>query len=140
MNKNVTYLREGTHCPFSSMEFARQTTIGITEALGNYRDSHMNINVYTPPYAEGEYPDGFLRLLFYKETEEVPAQVGIEFGQTDDDNNVIRFGFDRHEWEKFPDDPHSGGINAVNFDEAWRIVCLLGKELKVRSISLSYGY
>lgn len=139
MQSAIKYLETGSHCPFSSVEFAQKTAGEVVSALGIYQASRMNINVYTPPYEETDFPDGFLRLLFFNDN--LPwAQIGVEFGQTDETDTVVRFGFDRVAWEKDPDDPHSGGINAVNFDEAWRIVCLIGKSLQITEVSISYGY
>lgn len=139
MLSKIIYREEGTHCPYTSFEFANQTAEEIVAALSEYREAAMQINVYTPPYAEDDFPDGFIRLIFFKENLKT-AQIGLEFGQTDENDLVAHYEFDRRAWENTPDDPHSSGINAVKFDEAWRIICLVARDLKILHISISYGY
>lgn len=138
MNSAVSYLPESMQEPAESYVFARKTTDEILEAVGDYRGGRMDINVYMPRYILGSPEGGFIRLSFQKEDAE-PALIGVSFGETAGENEVVRFGFDRESWEKYPNEPHSGGINAFNFDEAWRIICLLGTDLVIQQVTISYG-
>ena len=52
----------------------------------------------------------------------------------------LRAGFDATASLRDPHNPHASGIYAVNFDEAWRIVCLVAHYLEAHSLTLSYGY
>jgi hypothetical protein len=42
-------------------------------------------------------------------------------------------------WRTDPSNPLYSGVYAANFDEAWRIVCLLGLMLYVTGVQLGYG-
>lgn len=97
----------------------------------------MEINVYTPPYDPNVTPDGFIRVCFVN-AEKEHKQIGIGFCQSEIEKQY-RSEFNREHWLLYPDDPHSSAVLTSCFDEAWRIVCLLGASLSIKEIRLSYG-
>lgn len=124
--------------PTEAYEFARKTAGEVIQALDQYHNSQMTVNTYAPIRISGDDRSGFIRLLFQKEDMPV-VQMRLGFGETDGDGEIIRFGFNQKAWEEHTGNPYSSGINALNFDEAWQIVCLIGSELTVHNVSISYG-
>lgn len=140
MNSVIKYSEEKPQQPDPAYDFVHQTTGELLEVLGDYQGSSMNINAYTPNYVLGKPSGGFIRVLFEKENVEPQRKrIGFAFGETDGDGDTYRLGFDREAWHQYPDDWRSAGITAQTFDEAWRIICLLGSKLNVERISISYG-
>jgi hypothetical protein len=137
-NVSYPYYGVGSYCPQSSDKFANAVAGQILRLVSEYKGGVMDVGGYTPPYNEGDFPDGFLVItLMLEGAPEV--KIGIVFGQCDVDSKPAREGFDAHAWLKAPLDPHSGGIYAINFDEAWRIVCIVGMCLSLQKVTLSYG-
>jgi hypothetical protein len=139
----VHYNRRGSYCPLSDHHFAESTAADVAEATAHYRGCVLVIGCYTPPYnpplaTEAACGGGFLTLDLLA-ADRPPACVGIEFGRADTQGAVVRAGFDRAEWQTDPSNPLYAGIYAANFDEAWRIVCLLARLLKPREVTLRYG-
>lgn len=137
MQNLISYDKRGSYCSFSSHTFAQETANTLSEVLKSVFNGTMEINVYTPPYDSSTTPDGFIRICFWNDQKDY-KQIGIGFGQSEIEKE-FRTQFNREQWLKYPDDPHTSGIFASNFDEAWRIVCILGEILKVKEVRLSYG-
>jgi hypothetical protein len=134
----VTYHGVGSYCPTSSHDFAEEVAEQITTAVGEYKGGCLEVRGYTPPYDEGGFPAGFLLLILRQEG--LPyVCIGIGFGQHDVEGQLARQGLDASGWSEDRTDPHGSSIYAINFDEAWRIVCLAGSRLELQQISLSYG-
>lgn len=132
------YDRHGSYCPLSDHDFAESVAIDIAETLVAYSGGVFDIGGYTPPYREGHYPAGFIAITFLADG--LPEHVvGIEFGRRDERGRLLRLGFNVTASLRDPHNPHSAGIYAVNFDEAWRIVCLTARHLEVSRVMLSYG-
>src|ERR1041385_1610370 len=132
------YNRRGSYCPLSDHNFAESVAIGIAEALDAYRGGTLDVGGYTPPYNEGHYPAGFIAITFLADG--LPERVvGVVFGQKAERGRLLRAGFDATASLRDPHNPHASGIYAVNFDEAWRIVCLVAHYLEAHSLTLSYG-
>lgn len=138
MNSAVTYLEETMAITEESAAFVRRTTDEIVVALEQFRGSYMSINVRSLRCLSGKPEGGFLRLVF-QNGDAKPVRVGIAFGETDGKNKVERFGFNCQAWELYSHEPYSSGVNAADFDEAWRIICRVGTELDVAQVSISYG-
>jgi hypothetical protein len=137
---NISYPHHGvgSYCPHSSHIFAVEIAGQVVRAVEGYVGGVMEVRAYTPPYDEGCFPAGFLVLTLMREGRP-PVRFGIEFGQRDEGGGYVREGFDVDAWSEEPCDPHAGGIYAVNFDEAWRIVCLVGSSLRPGRVTLNYG-
>jgi hypothetical protein len=134
----VAYRGVSSYCPISSHNFANAVAEQVVTVIEEYKGGCLNVRGYTPPYDEGCFPAGFLMLILKQE--DLPAIcIGIEFGQRDEDGNLARQSFDVNGWLEDRSDPHTSGIYAINFDEAWRIVCILGSRLELQKISLSYS-
>lgn len=138
LNVNYPYKGVGSYCPLSSHNFADAVTGRLAGVADKYEEGIMDVSGYTPPYDEGCFPGGFLLITLTKESLP-PVRFGIEFGQTDEAGKLVRSKFDAEAWTKEPEDPHAAGIQAANFDEAWRIVCMLGNYLRPQRVTLSYG-
>lgn len=137
----ISYFRAGTYCPQSDHTFAEHNARAIAAAIARCRPTTLCVGGYTPPYEAGEFPQGFLTLDFWRNYDSKEwCSLGIEFGQTDAQGQPVRYPFDPIAWAESPNDPTAGMITALNFDEAWRIVCLVGKYTRVQTISLAYGY
>lgn len=132
------YNRRGSYCQLSDHDFAELVAASIAEALSAYRGATLDVGGYTPPYNEGYFPAGFIALSFLAEGLDEHV-VGIEFGQRDESGDLLREGFNPAASLRDQHNPHSAGIYAVNFDEAWRIVCLVARRLRVSRVTLSYG-
>ncbi|WP_447985462.1 hypothetical protein [Nitrospira sp. Nam74] len=110
----------------------------LLEVLKDYEGCTMNVGGYTPPYQAGSYPEGFLDISLY--TDDLPeVAMGIVFGEKDPEGYQVRREFDSETWQRQRQNPLLTNLTAINFDEAWRIVCLLGQRLKVKSLTISYG-
>jgi hypothetical protein len=134
----VSYQGIGSYCPVSSHDFAEAVAEQILTALEGYKGGCLEVRGYTPPYDEGCFPAGFLMLILRQE--KMPAVcIGVEFGQRDVDDNLARQEFDADAWSRDRSDPHASGVHVINFDEAWRVVCIVGSRLELRKVSLSYG-
>jgi hypothetical protein len=134
----VNYQAIGSYCPVSSPLFAEAVLSRVIEHLEAYKGGNFDVGGYTPPYDEDSYPAGFLALTLTKG--DLPlVRIGIEFGRLDVDGELVREAFDPERWLEEPFNPHEAGIYAANFDEAWRVVCLLGSHLIPTAITLSYG-
>jgi hypothetical protein len=133
------YYSRGTYCTRSSNTFAEETAAAITAVVEKWQPTEMAVRGYTPPYEPEEFPQGYLELVFLRE-EGVERSIGIEFGQTDENGQFQRVAFETDEWLAEPENPLSSAITAINFDEAWRIVCLVGRYLRIRDVSFGYGY
>lgn len=140
MNKAnvVNYARNGSHCPLSSHAFAGSVAAGISAAVEAYKGATLDVGAYTPPYDAGFTPGGFLTLTFL--SGDLPeACVGIEFGQKDEAGQPLREDFNLEGWHADQRNPHAAGIYAINFDEAWRIVCIVATYIEAQRVTLSYG-
>lgn len=134
----IHYNRRGSYCPLSDHDFAESVAARIAKAMNAYRGRALNVGGYTPPYNEGYYPAGFLTLTFL--AADLPERVvGIEFGQKNEDGQPLREEFDATTNLRDPYNPHAGSVYAINFDEAWRIVCLVAQYLEAQKVTLSYG-
>lgn len=139
----IHYNRRGSHCPLSEHRWASSVAADICEAVKDYSGCTLEVECYTPPYDPPLSPEsarsgGFLVLNLHSET--LPyACVGIEFGRLDKEDQPLRASIDADEWRTDPANPLYAGVYAINFDEAWRIVCLLGLMLDVSSVRLAYG-
>jgi hypothetical protein len=71
--------------------------------------------------------------------EQGAACISIEFGRNDSDGHALRAEFNADLWKTAPDNPLYAGIYAANFDEAWRIVCLITRLIEAQKLSLRYG-
>lgn len=145
MNRHepIRYNRRGSSCPLSDHNFAESVAADICDAAKDYSGCVLEVECYTPPYdpplpLEVARCGGFLVIHLRSET--LPhACVGVEFGRLDKDNNPLRATIDVAEWRVDPANPLYAGVYAANFDEAWRIVCLLGLMLHTAGVRLSYG-
>lgn len=145
MNQNepIRYNRRGTSCPLSDHGFAESAAADICDATKDYSGCTLEVECYTPPYDPPLSPDsarcgGFLVISLLSET--LPyACVGIEFGRLDKEDKPLRASMDADEWHTDPANPLYAGVYAANFDEAWRIVCLLGLMLHATEVRLAYG-
>ena len=132
------YNPRGSYCLLSDHNFAESVAAGIAEALNAYMGGTLNVGGFTPPYNEGHYPAGFISIAFL--VAGLPEHVvGIEFGQKDEEGRPLRAGFKAVASLRDPHNPHASGVYAINFDEAWRIVCLVARYVKAHNITLSYG-
>jgi hypothetical protein len=137
------YNRRGSYCPLSKHNFAESVAADICQVVCDYAGSIIEVECYTPPYdpplsIESARCGGFLILHLRSET--LPhACVGIEFGRLDKQDQPLRATIDADEWLTDPSNPLYAGVYAANFDEAWRIVCLLGLMLHATGVWLSYG-
>lgn len=130
--------RGATYCPKSNHNFADHMVTLLVEVLKDYEGCIMNIGGYTPPYKPGTYPEGFLDISLY--THDLPeVAIGIVFGEKNPEGYPVRREFESEAWQRERHNPLLTNLTAINFDEAWRIVCLLGHRLKVQSLTLSYG-
>jgi hypothetical protein len=139
----VHYSKRGSYCPLSDHHFAESIAADVEEAVEMYHGCALVIGCYTPPYKppmsmEDARQGGFLTLDLLGNGQP-PACVGIEFGRSDAAGEVVRAGFDSSLWKTDPSNPLYAGIYAANFDEAWRIVCLIVRLIKAREVSLRYG-
>lgn len=139
----VHYNRRGSYCPLSNHNFAESVAADICDAAHQYSGCTLEVDCYTPPYDPPLSPEsartgGFLVLNLLSDT--LPdACIGIEFGRLDKEGKLLRETMDAEEWRTDPANPLYAGIYTANFDEAWRIVCILGLMLDVASVRLSYG-
>lgn len=139
----IRYNRRGSDCPLSDHDFAESTAADICDATKDYAGCTLEIECYTPPYnpalsQESARCGGFLVVNLLSES--LPyACVGIEFGRLDKDDKPLRATMDAEEWRTDPANPLYAGVYAANFDEAWRIVCLLGLMLHATGVRLAYG-
>lgn len=133
------YYARGTYCKHSSSVFAEETANAIVAAVQKWHPRDMAVRGYTPPYEPEEFPQGYLEIVFIRDGQP-DLSIGIEFGQTDETGKYQRILFETEDWLSEPENPLSALITAINFDEAWRIVCLVGRNLGIQSVSLGYGY
>lgn len=137
------YNRRGSCCPLSNHNIAESVAADICQAVTEYAGCVIEVECYTPPYdpplpVEAARCGGFLVLHLRYET--LPRVcVGIEFGRLDKQDQPLRATIDADGWRTDPSSPLSAGVYAANFDEAWRIVCLLGLMLHATGVRLSYG-
>lgn len=137
------YNSRGSYCPLSDHNFAASTAADICDAVKNYYACALEIECYTPPYdpplsQDSARAGGFIVIHFHSDS--LPhACVGIEFGRLDKEDKPLRATMDAEEWRVDPSNPLYAGVYAANFDEAWRIVCLLGLMLDASGVRLSYG-
>jgi hypothetical protein len=137
-NVNYPHRGLGSYCPLSSHNFADSVAGQLVGVLEGYDGGAMNVGGYTPPYEDGCFPAGFLVITVSREGMPL-VSFGIEFGRTDERGKVVREKFDAKAWVREPNNPHASGICVVNFDEAWRIVCIVGQYLETEKITLGYG-
>jgi hypothetical protein len=139
----IHYNRRGSYCPLSDHAFAESVAADIYEATKDYYGCTLEVECYTPPYdpplsTDAARGGGFL--VLHLSSHSLPhASVGIEFGRLDAGSRLLRETIDVTEWRTDPANPLYAGVYAANFDEAWRIVCLLGLMLKVAEVRLGYG-
>jgi hypothetical protein len=139
----IHYNRSASYCPLSDHSFAESVAADICAAAKDYSGCALEVECYTPPYDpplshEAARTGGFI--VLHLRAKALPhVCVGIEFGRLDKENNPLRETIDVAEWHVDPLNPLYAGVYAANFDEAWRIVCLLGLMLYVSSVRLSYG-
>lgn len=128
-------------CPISKHRFAEGVVNKIIEAVPGYRWGTLNVTGYTPPYEGTDFPGGFLEinLLLRHDSDASEASLGVIFGEEDDRGHLVRHDFEATRWLRDRHNPLASGIIAANFDEAWRIVCLLGKRLNVVQVTIGYG-
>lgn len=137
-NVNYPHRGVGSYGPLSSHNFANSVAGQLVDLLEEYEGGAMDVGGYTHPSSEGCFPAGFLVVSVSRD--DMPlVSFGIEFGQTDESGKLVREKFDAEAWLRESNNAHAGGICAVNFDEAWRIVCIVGQYLETEKITLSYG-
>lgn len=135
----ANYDGEATECPYSSNDFAKNVVATIISALPALNHWCLHISASTPRYERNKHlPSGHIELTLIDQ-KETGYSIGLVFGATDDAGQVIRQPFDAKNWVNNPGNPWSGGIAAINFDEAWRVVVLLAEKLQVKRIEISYG-
>ncbi len=135
----ANYDSEATECPYSSNDFAKSIVNAIMAALPVPSHWGLHISASTPPYESNtNLPAGHIELTLI-DPEEVEYAIGLVFGTTDDEGQVLRQPFDAMNWANNPKNPWSAGIAMFNFDEAWRVVVLLAEKLDVERIEISYG-
>jgi hypothetical protein len=139
----VYYNSHESACPLSDHHFAESVAADMIEAVELYRRCTLVIGCYTPPYdpplsAEAALRGGFITLDLLGSDQE-PVCIGIEFGRFNKSGEMSQEGFDANSWKTNPQNPLSGGIYAINFDEAWRIVCIFTRIVEAREIILRYG-
>ena len=135
----IIYNPNGTYCPKSKHLFANEVATSLAKTLENYDGGNLSINGYTPPYKEDEFPNGYMELILSTEGQN-EACIGIEFGHLSVNDIPLRSSFNKQMWKDSDQDPICSGIVAVNFDEAWRIICIVSKQLNIKNTFLSYGY
>ena len=133
------YNARGTYRERSSSVFAEETAVAIATAAKKWRPRGMAVRGYTPPYEPEYFPQGYLEIVFLQDGEP-ERSIGIEFGQTDGNGQFQRAAFNPEDWLEDLENPLSAAVTAINFDEAWRIVCLVGRRLDINDVSLGYGY
>jgi hypothetical protein len=139
----IHYNRHGSYCPVSDHNFAESVAADICDETKDYAGCILEVECYTPPYEpplslDAARNGGFLVLHLRSKSMRYPC-LGIEFGRLDEKGAPRRETIDVEEWRRDTESPLSAGVYAVNFDEAWRIVCLLGLMLHVKRVQLSYG-
>jgi len=140
----VYYNGRGSYCPLSDNHFAGSVAADMFEAVESYRRCTLVIGCYTPPYApplsaEAAQCGGLITLDLIAADRETVC-IGIEFGRSNINGKMIQEGFDATSWKMDPQSPLSGSIYALNFDEAWRIVCIFTRIIEASEINLRYGY
>lgn len=143
LQEPVHYNRRGSLCPLSDHAFAESAAADIYEAAKDYYGCVLEVECYTPPYdpalsRESARCGGFLVLHLHSPP--LPhVCLGVEFGRLGAEGQPLRETIDAARWRSDTANPLSAGVYAANFDEAWRIVCLLGLMLGVAGVRLSYG-
>lgn len=138
------YREQGSNCPLSSHEFAENLAADICSETGACLGGSLEIEIYTPPYEislsnERAVSGGTLVLRITSADKKKVFLLGIEFGRFSKKKKPIRSGFDVQVWKNNPDDPFSTDIYYANFDETFRVICLLGLMLQLESVRISYG-
>lgn len=131
--------RRGTYCPQVDQAFADGVARVIADAVTHWQPEKLVLRGYTPPYEPGEFPEGYIELSFVRNDQTTDRSIGIEFGQTDTLGRDFREPFDVASWLTDPADPMSAPITAINFDEAWRIICRVAERLSLSTVSVVYG-
>lgn len=141
MRDTVAYTKHGSYSAESNHNFAETVALNLVKALkDDFENEFLDIGAYTPPYDEDEIENAVspeILVLAFTNKHEQDVLIGINFGV--DNTDLVRNEFEKSEWENAPQDPHSSGIIAANFDEAWRIICLTAAFLKIKRITISYG-
>jgi hypothetical protein len=144
-NREPFYYRAvGSYCPVSSHEFAEELAADIYESVSKYLGGTMEIEIYTPPYdiplTTGKAAGGGTLVLHIGSgDEQTECVVGIEFGRFNEHRVPLRSKFDAENWEADPDNPFAADVYCANFDETFRVICLLGLMLQAVRIQISYG-
>ncbi len=138
------YDKSGSYCPLSSHDFAECVAADVCEAANAAAGGTLEIEVYTPPYQkeklENFYRSGGTLILHFtsSDTDGQELAVGVEFGRADNDGNTIRRKFKINDWKK-SEYPFDSGIYLANFDEAFRMITIVGARLRLRAVKLNYG-
>ena len=138
-----SYRSAGSYCSLSSHQFAEELAADIYVSVGDeYVGGTLEIEIYTPPYeiplTSGKAGGGTL-VLHISSTEKKACPIGMEFGRFDENRSVIRSKFDVENWKADPDNPFSADVYCANFDETFRVICLLGLMLQIEEIRICYG-
>jgi hypothetical protein len=143
LQEPIRYNQHGSYCPLSDHNFAESVAADICDAVKHYAGCTLELECYTPPYdpplsKESARCGGFLIVHLISESQP-PGCIGIEFGRLDENDELVRDTIDVIEWRSDPQNPLYAGVYAGNFDEAWRIACLLGLMLHAVRVKISYG-
>jgi hypothetical protein len=97
---------------------------------------------YTPPMKGiGPMPHGYIEIcLEPSDDPNVEWAIGIFFGMQQSSGVFLRTDFDVENWAKHKTDPSGGDLYVGSFDEAWRVICLLGQKLRTPAITIGYGF
>lgn len=118
-------------------EFVRSVASEVLNHLGNFSDSELMVNGYTPLRATSRH-EGFVALNM-KAPDGSRASIGINFGTVRSDGAPMRKGFDAASWAENPYSDGRSYIYVANFDEAWLLLCMIGSQINVYNVKLCYG-
>lgn len=127
--------------------FADEVSQAIKHTLRDESYPVLTVRVFTPPWSTGSEAQGYLEIVLSKgpgmDAGGFPTLVtiGITFGATELIDGILplRQGFNTSAWKSDNYNSFSSGIVAVNFDEAWRIVCLTAFKMNIQTVRLGYN-
>ena len=130
-NVSVDYRPTASYSTHANNGFAQEVRALLVPAIHSSGYLTAVVRSFTPPGLSASM--GYLELDLFDETDKEWA-IGIVFGGRERQLP----GLDT--WITYPMDPHSLGLEAADFDEAWGVVVGLLDGLRLKEIRLSYGY
>ena len=120
----------------TSAPFVQRTAQDIVREIPFLQGAAMLVSGYTLQCEFGE--QSYIVMTIY------PSPVrswifGIAVGNGTNAEADARAGLNATAWRKDSSHPLAAGIRAASWDEAWRIVCTVGRLLSPTDIQLRYG-